>query len=354
MFRKGARKRSTPYETLTTNLIDNKLPLRSLLHSKHLSEIWLWDSDGSQITLLYDERDGFSYQNFSNNETYDVKTQPISTEIKITRNESFSKVTLDTVLNDFSLKLETNELKIEPKNPVKSLPGAFLTVLELFEKFSVLHSENSRRSLVEMYTLFAINEVDKNQGFLKLDAELKMTITREINRGGDSTEFVEYSGPLDFVVGHSMTDRIPKDTALILVEAKRRATFDEGLAQALAQASTVLSIRREKKRGKNRYFTYWIYTDGEKWCMGYVRPDGENIKYGKTEEYKASIRNQKEEAILELFNYVVELVAMSRMSTPTGSLQDLTPSDGDDDDDDVDREVLVAEINRIDLNHANQ
>lgn len=89
------------------------------------------------------------------------------------------------------------------------------------------------------------------------------------------------------------------------------------------------------------YRTFWIYTDGERWCMGYVRPDltrKNAMKYGRTAIYSASMRDFKIDKCINVYKRVVQMVRLAYNSTPRNSRADLT------EEDDTDPQTIAADI----------
>ncbi|KAI3650597.1 hypothetical protein MP228_004078 [Amoeboaphelidium protococcarum] len=226
-------------------------------------------------------------------------------------------------------------------------PGELEKALTLLSARHTLNAENSRRTIIELNLLFALEEVDKDNCFLILDGELKIKVIREVGNiydDDDQSQRVEYSGPLDFAIGQSKKGtQIPHDTTLFVVEAKQKpSTFEhEGFAQVLAQAASAVCIRRKQKRGRDDYKTFWIYTDGERWCMGYVRPDltrKNAMLYGRTAIYTASMRDFKIDKCIRVYKRVVQMVRLAYNSIARNSSADLT------EEDDTDPQTIAADI----------
>ena len=75
-------------------------------------------------------------------------------------------------------------------------PGA---LLETLAKYNTLRLEASRRTIVSLFLHYAISTVAKGKEQLCIDEETPLAI---VYRNGDAKN-VRYSGPVDFVIGHS-------------------------------------------------------------------------------------------------------------------------------------------------------
>jgi hypothetical protein len=323
LYRWGAKLKKKGYTTVEVDCQNGRLPLKSFLQQNRLENAYWWKDNGNLVQLLYDES-GLSFNSFDES-VYQLKVKETK---NIDRTEIFSTVSMDTVVQDFGLEEEEDNWNLQCNESDVVLPAELEKALTLLSTRHTLKAENSRRTIIELNLLFALEEVDKDNCFLILDGELKIKVTREIRTDDDVAQRVEYSGPLDFAIGHSKKGaQIPHDTTLFIVEAKKPSTFEDGLAQVLAQTASAACIRRNEKRGKDDYKTFWMYTDGERWCMGYIRPDlsqSNVMKYGRTTVSTASMRDFDINDCLKVYKRVVQMVRYAYNSTPRNSLTSLT------------------------------
>ncbi|KAI3637837.1 hypothetical protein MIR68_004486 [Amoeboaphelidium protococcarum] len=346
LYRWGARIKKGGYTTQTVELHNGRLPLKSFLQQNRLENVYLWKDDGNMTLLVYDESGFWSTTTFENS-SYSLKVKETK---DIDRMENFSTVTMDQVIQDFGLEDEDDNWDLHCDGSNVIFPGELEKALTLLSARHTLNAENSRRTIIELNLLFALEEVDKQKQFFILDGQLKIKVIREVgiidddDDDDDQSQRVEYSGPLDFAIGQSKKGaQIPHDTTLFVVEAKQKpSTFEhEGFAQVLAQAASAVCIRRKNQRGRDDYRTFWIYTDGERWCMGYVRPDltrTNAMKYGRTAIYSASMRDFKIDKCINVYKRVVQMVRLAYNSTPRNSRADLT------EEDDTDPQTIAADI----------
>jgi hypothetical protein len=256
---------------------------------------------------------------------------------------------LETVVQDFGLVEEDGNWKFNYDENVE-FPQELQKTLEYMGKRHTLKAENSRRVLIELNILFAVEVVDPAASFLIMDGELGIDITREVQYDEDQPlQRIKYSGPLDFAVGHSKKGaQIPPDTALLIFEVKNRMGFEKGFAQVLAQTASIVCIRRKLGRGHGEYKSYFMYTNGERWVMGYVRPDPQDervMNFGRSEEFTASVKAPyfNVDKCVELFKRIVGLVNLAYNSTPRNSLIGISRTA----EIDVDQAVISAELRAL-------
>ncbi|KAI3637391.1 hypothetical protein MIR68_004040 [Amoeboaphelidium protococcarum] len=270
--------------------------------------------------------------------------------------ENFFTVSMDQVIQDFGLEDEDDNWDLHCDGSNVIFPGELEKALTLLSARHTLKAENSRRTIIELNLLFALEEVDKENCFLILDGELKIKVIREVGTidddDDDQSQRVEYSGPLDFAIGHSKKGtQIPHDTTLFVVEAKKPSTFEDGFAQVLAQTASAVCIRRKEKRGRDDYKTFWMYTDGERWCMGYVRPDlarKNAMKYGRTALFTASMRDFNIDNCISVYKRVVQMVRLAYNSTPRNSRADLTEEDATDSQT-IAADIVIERMENLDI-----
>lgn len=329
---------SKPRDEVKVCAIEGKIPLKEFMAQRRLESTYLWE--GEDVVELYPDECGLSIVTFEYGKTYKVKTKATQ---KIDRAVSFSLAGESEVFDDFGLTEEkpwTIQMTSESK-----IPAQLSHTLSLLGKLHTLRVENSRRTIIQLLLLYAIDEVDKGQ-FLFLDEELSVSTTREVEKTG-SVERVTYKGPLDFVIGHSRKfEKMENDTGLLIVEAKRDCTFEKGLVQVVAQAATLLCLRRNNKRGHGDRRTYWIYADGGRWQIGYVRPEGDGIVFGKTDVINVSIKPFKEDEINKIFSLLIFVISEAYKSTPRNSA--VVQADEDPDVDVNTLETLLS--SGLDLN----
>ncbi|KAI9011052.1 hypothetical protein BC832DRAFT_320887 [Gaertneriomyces semiglobifer] len=308
LFREHARTRTRPYATVKVAAENGKFALESFLKQERLENVFLWQ--GEDVIQLLIDHHGFTTTTFNHSETYCLKTKATKSYDRV---ETFSSVTMATVIGDFNLEMETDTWELPHED--FSLPPEPTRTFALMSNMRTLRAENWH-TIIELYLLYAMEAADGHPLTILHD-ELTISILREINREDMLLERVSYTGTLAFVVGHSAKgNEIPKDTPLLAVEAKRSATFEKALAQAIAQASSMLCLRREKKRAHGDYRTYWICSDGERWVMGFVRPDGDSIKYGHTSTHSSQITKRfKENTCAKIYSMLGVLDRDAQPST---------------------------------------
>lgn len=326
LFRFGARKQTNPFRTVQLPYIDEgRIPLKPLLKQLRLENAYLWD--GNNVLLLVHDGE-WSYHKFNSNGTYCLK---VTETDSIDRSETFSSVSLETVVQDFGLEEEDGKWSFNYDKDVQ-FPQELQKTLEFMGRRHTLKAENSRRVLIELNILYAVEVVDPSANFLIMDGELGIEITREIQSGEDKPlQRIKYSGPLDFAVGHSQKgEQIPPDTALLITEGKNKTGFAKGFAQVLAQAASIVCIRRNSGRGHGECKSYFMYTDGERWIMGYVRPNPQKEQamfFGRSRIFDAPVQAPYFDAdqCHDLFKRIVGIMKLAYNSTPRNSFANLSP-----------------------------
>ena len=258
-----------PYKTVALDLIDGRIPLRAILKEEGIINFYRMDFDG--LVLLLADNDGFSIQKWANNQTYRLKVKAgNSIDIETTFSEKDpEKMNILIVRDDFNITFD--DTLWECSNESIQFPVALSQALALFAQFNTLRLEQSRRSIVSLFLHFAISTISEGKSKLCIDEETPLAILRNVIREG-VPKTVRYSGPVDFVIGHSkMASNMPKDAAVMVIVTKKSDTFDGSLPQVTAQAAALLFFRRGMKppRGLNGSGgpIIFIRTDGERWIF---------------------------------------------------------------------------------------
>lgn len=143
-------------------------------------------------------------------------------------------------------------------------PPELIKYVKDYFKFSTNRLEKSRRFIIMAFILSAISKINETEECdIVIDEEKKLSTTIKNN---------EYTGNIDFVIGHSKyDDRIPDDSCIVVLEAKIPGTFDKSLGQLMAQAATTMRIRNQSSDANNEKPIFMIRTDGNNWQFGTLR-----------------------------------------------------------------------------------
>ncbi|EPZ36071.1 hypothetical protein ROZALSC1DRAFT_26931 [Rozella allomycis CSF55] len=317
-----------PYKKITLMLVHGKIYLKSLLEDEEASEIFLKNGH-KQVKLQYDSN-GLSVKTWRPDETYHlIVKKPLSVDIQITFSEkNEAKLNVLIVKNDFNLEFHDSEWTMSADYAPVDIPIGLCEALKAMGEFNSLRKEMSRRSVVSVFIHFVLSSIPQGKAKLCVDEEPLFQIVRECMRD-DGTKHVQYSGPLDFVIGHSRVAEImPSDAAVIVVETKKSDAFDKSLPQALAQAATVMHYRRSKKKGENGSGgpVYFVRTDAERWIFSRIIMINGSATAQHSREYRVDLRKLTESKVAsanEIFNWIRFLIQSGRDSSPRASLQSL-------------------------------
>ncbi|RKO89898.1 hypothetical protein BDK51DRAFT_28470 [Blyttiomyces helicus] len=360
-FKMAARKRSTPFKQFTVTLEDARID-RDVFSALKLTSMYIWQDDG-RLNMLSFNINNLSTFKFNAGQRYDIKADETSA---VHRHQAFSTSTLDEVIADFSIEEDSDPWSMHHPATPYPLPPGLSDSISILAAHNSMVSESARRTIISLYLSYALHTVEPDAKFLTIAEEINIEVVKKVEHDGIS-ETVQYKGPVDFLVGHSRNARSTvkrshSDAALLVVEAKRRTTFEAALGQVIAQAASILCYRRNAKRGRGAYRTYWAYSDGERWVFGYVRPerDGTSVRLRMTDEIKGLLKpgfdKKFDKKGCELvFNHVVGLVSRAFRSTPRNSLVDLSETgdysdeeaDGGEDDPDVDLSCIDIVVDHL-------
>jgi hypothetical protein len=312
-----------PFKTITLDLQDGRIYLRSLIIDEGFTELRRMDTD----TLLQQGEDGYSIQAWQPGETYRLRFKKNSSvDIDVSFSEKAKeKMNIITVRDDFGICFDDTLWTYDADTPMK-YPEALAETIGLFAEFNTLRLEPSRRSIVSLFLHYSISVVPTQTSKLCIDEETPLAIVRQVIRNGESKN-IRYHGPVDFVIGHSkMLSTMPNDAAVLVIETKKTDTFDESLPQVVAQAAALLFFRREQKppRGVNGSGgpIYFIRTDGERWIFSKLTCDEGFLKVQHSDEVKLNIRQNKieSETVQVIFDWLRYIITSGRDSSPRTSV----------------------------------
>ncbi|RKO93674.1 hypothetical protein BDK51DRAFT_40580 [Blyttiomyces helicus] len=357
-FTMAARKRSAPFKRFSVALEDGRLD-RYVLSALNLTRMYVWQDDGELVMITFNINNLSNFK-FNASQRYDIKADETSAAIH--RRQAFSTSTLDQVIDDFSIVEDSDLWSMHNPATPYPLPPGLSDSISIIAACNSMQSESARRTIISLYLSYALHTVDPEAKFLTIAEEINIDVIKKVDYDGIS-ETVQYKGPVDFLVGHSgnarsTAKRTHSDAALLVIEAKRRTTFEAALGQVIAQAASILCYRRNAARGRGAYRTYWAYSDGERWVFGYVRPEGAgtSVRVRKTDEMKGRLKPGFDKKGCELvFNHVVGLVSRAFRSTPRNSLVDLSETgdssgdedDGGEDDPDADPSLIDSVVDPL-------
>ena len=327
-----AKKR--PFKVITLQLDEARIPLKTLLQAENITHLYQIDVDG-EICLLADE-DGFSVQKWTNGQTYKLRVKSsTSVDIEITFSEKdHEKMNILSVRDDFSIKFEKTPWLFSGDSI--EVPVALTQTLALFAQFNTLRLEASRRSIVSVFLHFAISTVSEGKSKLCIDEETPLAITRNVDRNGE-LKTVRYSGPVDFVIGHSkMQSNMPRDAAVMAIETKKSETFDRSLSQVVAQAAALLYYRRGVKPPRGLEGSggpiVFIRTDGERWIFSKMTcKEGVPIVQ-HSNEFNLDIcqNNIQNDTVQQVFNWITHAITIGRDSSPRASFSQVVQNQPDE------------------------
>ena len=283
---------------------------------------------GAEFCLLYDD-DGYSTDKWENGQTYKLRVKgTTSVDIDLPFSEkNREKMSVFSVRNDFGIQIDRSPWQFSDDDTLCSFSSELITVppalIETLALYAEFNTQKSRRSIVSLFLHCAISTVLEGKKKLCIDEETPLSIIRSVERYGERKN-VRYSGPVDFVIGHSKTDRnMPEDSAVMVIEVKKNDTFDDCLPQAMAQAASLLYFRRgmTPPRGLNGSGgpIVFIRTDGERWIFSKMTCKDGVPTVQHSEEFKINISQTKIEndTVQCIFNWIRYAITIGRESSPT-------------------------------------
>ena len=317
-----------PFRFIRVDLNEGRIALKALSEilslKEKIKEFYRIDAVGDVI-LLADE-DGFSIQKWISGQTYKLRVKTsTSVDIEIPFSEKDQeKMNIITVRDDFNIQIDGNPWLFSGDST--GFPDALIQTLALYAQFNTLRLEASRRSIVSLFLHYAISTIAEGKSKLCIDEETPLAIVRKVDRDGVEKN-VRYSGPVDFVIGHSkLLSNMPKDAAVIVIETKKSDTFDGSLPQVLAQAAALLFFRQAMKppRGLNGSGgpIVFIRSDGERWIFSKLTSENGARTVQHSAEFKLNICLNKieKDTVQQIFNWIRYAITVGRDSSPRASL----------------------------------
>jgi hypothetical protein len=195
-FQLFARKATkNPFKTITLDLQDGHIYLRSLLIDEGFTESRRMDTD----TLLQQDEHGYSIQSWQSDETYRLrfkKNSSIDIDVSFSEKDK-EKMNIITVRDDFGINFDDTLWTYDVDTPMR-YPEALAETIGLIAQFNTLRLEPSRRSIVSLFLHYSISKVPTQTSKLCIDEETPLAIVRQVIRNGESKN-IRYPWPSEFL-----------------------------------------------------------------------------------------------------------------------------------------------------------
>ena len=316
------RRSTKPFATYIMPLDSGrKFNLRHLLSTINM-HVLIQDSNKEDI-LIAENDDGKSAKAWMPGGEYTFRAKAEDTIAR--KHEFSSKMDIFQVYSDFGIVKEESLWLPDIKSIIVLPSNYIVSLIELYGSYDTMRVERSRRFLVTLLMLHALEIVDSKTGTLCIDEETPLNIVKTVINSDGKAENVQYNGKLDLVIGHSKDGmNMPSDASLLVVEVKAESTFNTSYAQTLSEAASLMHIRKLEKRGKNGSGgpIFMIQTDGERWKFSqlYEEDDGDGdrlLKVQYSDVYSLQIKGEGiEDTAIRIISWLVYLIGLSKTSSP--------------------------------------